>query len=119
MAASEAQGKFMKNKGELAPPKPGRAWTKPEDYLSALARRRTARKAREPKPRTQPEAPRFLLSTLPFLVLLGALAVMAVAIMIAAFPGARPQPKAELQLAQHELGTAPKGWFQEAQKQFH
>ncbi len=119
MTASGAQGKFMKSKGELAPPKPGRAWTKPDDYLGALARRRTARKAREPKPRTQPEAPRFLLSTLPFLALLGALAVMTVAIMIAAFPATQPQPKPEPKLAQHELGTAPKGWFQEAQKQFH
>ena len=119
MTASGAQGTFMKSKGELAPPKTGGAWTKPDDYLGALARRRTARKAREPKPRTQPEAPRFLLSTLPFLALLGALAVMTVAIMIAAFPATQPQPKSEPKLAQHELGTAPKGWFQEAQKQFH
>jgi hypothetical protein len=108
----------MKSKGDLAPPRPGRAWTKPEDYIGAMARRRTARKARERRPRSEPEAPRFLLSTLPFLALLGALAVMSVAIMIAAWPGSQPQPK-KVQLAQHEPGTAPKGWFQEAQKQFH
>jgi hypothetical protein len=44
---------------------------------------------------------------------------MSVAIMVAAWPGSQPQPRAKAQLAQHEPGTAPKGWFQEAQKQFH
>ena len=105
----------MKGKGDLTRPKPGEAWTRAEDYFVALARRRTARKGREPKPRTQPETPRFLLSTLPFLLLFAALAVMMVGIMVMAWPGSQPQQKPKL--AQREQGVAAKGWFQEAQKE--
>lgn len=90
-------------------------WTSPDDYVAALARRRTARRSREGKPRTQPEAPRFSLSTLPFLVLLGALLIIAIGIAIAAWPGAQPQPRD--QVASHERGVAEKGWFQEAEKE--
>jgi hypothetical protein len=92
-----------------------RAWTRVDDYFTALARRRTARRQREPRPRTQPEFPRFSLSTLPFLVLMAALFVLTIAIMIAAFPGAWPQHKQRT--ATHQLGTAEKGWFQEAEKE--
>ena len=109
----------MNNKEEIAPPPPARAWTRPEEYLGAMARRRTARKAREPgsAPRTQPEAPRFLLSTLPFVALIGALVVLAAAIMIAALPGQRAAgAKGEAQAA--ERGTAAKGWFQKAEREF-
>jgi hypothetical protein len=59
-----------------------------------------------------------LLSTLPFLALLALLGVLAVAIMVIAFPGAQPQQKPP-QVAQKEQGVAGKGWFQEAQKDFH
>ena len=59
-----------------------------------------------------------LLSTLPFLALLALLAVLAVAIMILAFPGNQPSPKPQ-QAAAREQGRAERGWFQEAQKQFH
>ena len=107
----------MKGKDDLTRPRPGPAWTQPEDYFAALARRRTARKVREPKPRTQPETPRFLLSTLPFLLLFAALAVITVGIVIMAWPGNQPQPTPKL--AEHEQGVAAKGWFQEAQKEFH
>ena len=93
-------------------------WTRPEDYVTAMARKRTARKGREPRPRTEPEIPRFSLSTLPFLALLGALALLAVGIMVVAFPGTQPQMKHE-QVAAREQGVAAKGWFQEAQKEFH
>lgn len=106
----------MKNRGELAPSELVN-WTRVEDYLGAMARRRTERRRRELKPRTQPEAPRLLLSTLPFLVLIAAMAVLAVGIMIIAFPGAQPQPRPRP--AGRQQGVAPKGWFQEAQKQFH
>jgi len=107
----------MKNKGELAPPEP-RRWTRADDYVCVFARRRTARRAREPlRPRSQPEAPRLLLSTIPFLALIGALAILSVAIMIAAWPGAHPQ-RAQRLVVQHEPGVASRGWFQEAQKQF-
>jgi len=55
-----------------------------------------------------------LLSTVPFLALLALLGVLAVAIMIIAFPGNQPQfkepAKAKVQ------GVAQHGWFQEAKK---
>jgi hypothetical protein len=94
-----------------------RKWTRPDEYVEGLVRRRSTRHGyRRPRQRTEPEAPRLLLSTLPFLALLGGLAVMAVAIMIAAWPvheaaPQRPQP------VEHERGVAAKGWFQEAQKE--
>jgi hypothetical protein len=83
-----------------------------------MARKRTFRRGRRQSDRTQPEAPRMLLSTLPFLALLALLGVLAVAIMVIAFPGAQPQQKPP-QVAQKEQGVAGKGWFQEAQKDFH
>jgi hypothetical protein len=92
-------------------------WTRPDAYFEALARRRTARKARSPKPRTQPEAPRLLLSTLPFLAVISALAVLAAAIMIAAWPGNQPQPKPRTET--REQGVAAKGWLQDAEREFH
>jgi hypothetical protein len=100
-----------------APPTANRRWTGADDYVVALARRRSARRSRAPRPRSEPETPRLLLSTLPFLILLGALAVIAVGIMIAAFPGtqAQPQPKPTAR----EIGTAPKGWLNEAEQKFH
>ena len=105
----------MKSKGELAPPEFPR-WTRADDYLGALARRRTARRKREGATRTQPENPRLLLSTIPFLALLAALAILAVGIMVIAWPGSQPIP-AQRQ-AEREQGVAPKGWFQEAEKDF-
>lgn len=93
-------------------------WTRVDDYITALARRRTARRARRENPRTQPESPRFSLSTLPFLALIAALLLLSVAIIVIAWPGNRPQPKPK-QLAQNERGYAPKGWLDEAEKQFH
>ena len=100
----------MKNKGELAPVQFGplnsnadglceRPCTPPE----------TARRKREEETgRTQPETPRLLLSTVPFL---GAhsvpLAILGVAIMITAWPGGHPQ--ASHPPLQHEQGEAPKG----------
>jgi hypothetical protein len=105
----------MTEKGDLAPA--AESWTRLDDYLASLARRRTARRARTPGPRTEPEAPHFLLSTLPFLALIAGLAVMSVAIAIAAWPVRQPVTAADRPPAR-ELGTAAKGWFQEAQKEF-
>ena len=105
----------MKNKGELAPPEFQR-WTRADDYLGVLARRRTARRQREAGPRTQPESPRLLLSTIPFLALFAALAILAVAMMVIAWPGSQPQ--IEPQPPPHEQGVAPKGWLQKAEKDF-
>ena len=104
-------------KDRLAEPETERKWTRAEDYFAALARLRTARRARTEKPRTEPESPRILLSTLPFLALIAGLAVLAVAIMIAAWPGAQPQPRNKA--AEHEQGVAPKGWLEEAERDFH
>jgi hypothetical protein len=97
---------------------PAGKWTRPEDYLSAFAHKRTFRRGRRLKDRTEPESPRLLLSTVPFFLLIGFLAVLAVAIMITAFPGNQPREKAS-PVAQKEQGVAAKGWFQEAQREFH
>lgn len=59
-----------------------------------------------------------MLSTVPFLTLLAFLAVLAIGIMVLAFPGNQP-PLHERTIAQAERGVAGRGWFQEAQKQFH
>ena len=106
------------DKGDVASGKD--PWTRPDEYLGALARRRTARRSRGDKvrPRTQPEVPRFSLSTLPFLVLFGALLLIAVGIMIAAWPGSGSEPRRQ-QVASREIGTAEKGWFQKAQREMN
>ena len=93
-------------------------WTRPEDYLGAMARKRKFRQGRRTRERTEPESPQLLLSTIPFLALIGLLGVLAVAIMLIALPGGHPQPKAAV-VAQKEVGIAPKGWFQKAQREFH
>lgn len=59
-----------------------------------------------------------LLSTVPFLALLALLAVLAVSIMIVAFPGTQPQIRQPTPAAK-EKGYAPKGWFEEAEKEMH
>jgi hypothetical protein len=105
----------MRNKGELARPESQR-WVRADDYLSAMARRRTERRKREWRPRTQPESPRLLLSTIPFLALIAALIILGIAIMVIAWPGSQPHPA--LKAPPHEQGVAQKGWFQEAEKEF-
>jgi hypothetical protein len=99
-------------------PRSGRRWTGADAYVAALARKRTARRSRESDPGSQHEAPRFPVSMLPFVALMIMLAVLAVATIIIAFPGRQPRPKAR-QAEAHELGYAPKGWLEEAEKQFH
>jgi hypothetical protein len=105
----------VKQKGDFAPTRAG-LWTSPDAYVDALVRRRSSRKSRSTENRTEPEAPRFSLSTLPFLILMAALLVIAVGIIVAAWPGSQPEPQAKSGAKQ--LGTAPKGWFQEAEKEF-
>jgi hypothetical protein len=95
----------------------GRRWTGPDAYVEAMVRRRSFRRSHREQERTQPEFPRFVLSTLPFLALLLALAALSVAIMVLAWPRAQPEPKPQ-QLAK-EQGYAPRGWFEEAEKQMH
>lgn len=93
-------------------------WTRAEDYVEALARKRTSRRSVRTRQRSEPESPRLLLSTVPFLVLIGLLGLMAVAIMIAAFPGSQPQPRV-FKAAPRQEGVAARGWLEEAQKDFH
>ena len=95
-----------------------RAWTLPGAYMESLARRRTFRRSRGEKPRTQPESPRLLLSTAPFLVLLGLMAIVTIGIFVLAIPGIQPQPKPK-QVAAKQQGVAQPGWLQEAEKEFH
>ena len=106
----------MKSKEELAPPAE-HGWTRPEVYFEALARRRTARRKREPGAgaRTQPESPRLLLNTLPFIALIAALGLLTIAIMVAAWPG---RPQRQPPPPHREQGVAAKGWFQEAEREF-
>lgn len=92
-------------------------WTHAEDYLGAMARKRTFRRDRRSSERTEPEGPRLLLSTLPFLGLIVLLGVLAVAIMIAAYPGSQPLPNSS-PVPQKQQGVAPKGWFQKAEREF-
>ena len=95
----------------------GRKWTGPDAYVEALVRRGSFRRAHRPKERTEPESPRFALSTLPFIALLAALAVLSVAIMLLAWPRSHPQQRPP-QLAK-EQGYAAKGWLEEAEKEMH
>jgi hypothetical protein len=108
----------MKGKEKITSPTPGAAWTRPDAYIGALARRRSYRHARERKPSNQPAEPRAWLSTIPFAAILALLAVVVVGIVIIAFPGNQPRPKPK-QPAVHEQGIAPRGWLQEAQKEMH
>jgi len=97
---------------------PAGKWTRAEDYVEALARRRTSRHGRRSPARSQPEAPSLLLSTLPYVTLLALLAVLALGIIVAAYPGTQPQVKA-LPAPAKEQGVAPRGWLQEAERDFH
>jgi hypothetical protein len=81
-----------------------------------MARKRGFRRARAEKVRTQPESPRLLLSTVPFLLLSGLLAVLVVAIAVTAYPGSQPQPKPK-EVAAKEQGVAERGWFQDAERE--
>ena len=103
----------MKGEERVASPAPGASWTRPDAYIGALARKRSYRHAREDRPRSQP-----MPSRPPLAAILALLAILAVAIMIVAFPGNQPVSK-PVRAAAHEQGVAPRGWLQEAQKQFH
>ena len=108
----------MGDKQRLFDAAPDDAWTRPETYIGAMARKRRFRRSKAAGRRTHPERPRLMLSTVPFLALFALLAVLAAMIMIIAFPGSQPLPRQQ-QAAAKEPGVAAHGWFQEAQKQFH
>lgn len=93
-----------------------RNWTSPEAYIEGLIRLRKNRRAQQrAAARTEPETPHALLSTVPFVALLSALAVLSIAIMVTDSPW-HSTPAVKRQVIQPERGTAAKGWFQEAQK---
>lgn len=92
-------------------------WTRIDAYLGGVARRRRLRRERSLRPRTQPELPKAMLSTLPFAALLGVMMVLMIAIAVAAWPASQPQ-RVPPAAANAEQGTAAKGWFQEAKKEF-
>jgi hypothetical protein len=94
-----------------------RKWTQADDYVEAFGRSRSFGRSRRPGERTESETQRLWLSTVPFLALLAALAVLSAAIMITAVRGQDAQPAAR-QIPQHERGVAQRGWFEEARKQF-
>lgn len=105
----------MKKDG-LAPPPAARSWTRIDDYLVHMRRRDAAsRRRRRLEPRTEPETPRFMLSTFPFAALLSVLAVMSIVMLVSAWPGTERIAKSRPPT--HEVGTAPKGWLQEAQRE--
>jgi hypothetical protein len=93
-----------------------RRWTRIDTYMEALARRGAARRRRQIAARTEPETPRLMLSTVPFIATMSVLAVLIVLFAVAAWPASQPEfrPKP----VQKEMGTAQRGWFQEAQKEF-
>ena len=93
-------------------------WTRVEDYVVALARRRTARHQREGRPtgRMDPATPRPTLGAIPFLVMMAAFAVLFVAIAILAWP-AHEQPHPPK--SEREAGTAPPGWLENAEQEMN
>ena len=103
---------WVSRKDPLAPPPPRAEprWTRPEDYIDMgrLWRRSAARARRRLRPRTEPERPRFLLGTAPFMLLILAMMVIAVSIIVSAIPGRRYEPP-KPQPA--EVGNAPRGWL--------
>lgn len=105
----------MKDKEKIAPTAPALGWTRPENYLGAMARKRSYRRAREGEPRA---TPRPGLSTVPLAAILIILAILVVAIMVVAFPGNQPRPKPKPS-AVHEQGVAQRGWLQKAQREMH
>lgn len=107
----------MKKDGLAPPPPPARDWTRIDDYLIRMRPRDAAsRSKRRLKPRTQPEKPRFMLSTFPFVALIAVFGIMTIAVLVMAWPG-NQAPAVHARAVAHELGTAPRGWMQEARRE--
>ena len=80
----------MEQDNDVAAAAAGRPWTRIEGYITALHRRRIAARRRTgAEPRTEPQVPDFVLSTLPFIALAIALAVIAGSVIVLAWPGGR------------------------------
>ena len=119
MIAGKAHLRRMGDLQRLFGVKSKHPWTKPDTYVEAMARKRRFRRAHSARPRTQPERPRLMLSTLPFVAVFAVLAILAVSIMIIAYPGNQPSRRPHAAAAQSERGVAAPGWFKDAEKQFH
>ena len=93
-------------------------WTGVENYLVALARRRTARHKREGRPhaRMDEDGPTPTLGTIPFIIIMVAFAVLVVAIASLAWPR---HEEVKPKKPQGEVGYAPPGWFESAEKEMH
>ena len=93
-------------------------WTGVENYLVALARRRTARHMREGRPsgRMDPDEPRNTVGTIPFIVMMAAFLLLFVAIASLAWPR-HEEPRRQVEV--HEVGTAPAGWLEEAEQEMN
>lgn len=108
----------MKKDGLAESPSARTAWTRIDDYVDAMARQRERRHRRRQQPRrTQPESPRLLLSTLPFLALIVGLGVVAVAVMFAAWPGRQQAAPQRQSAATSGGGVAAPGWFDDAKRE--
>jgi len=94
------------------------SWTGVENYLVALARRRTARHKREGRPhsRMDPDEPRNTVGTIPFIIMMGAFLLLFVAIASLAWPNHEEQKPRK---AEREIGTAPAGWMEEAEQEMN
>lgn len=97
---------------EPRPPRDGGRWTRAEDYLDLdrLWRRSAKRNRRRMEPRSEPEQPRITLGTLPFLLMILAMMVIAFIVIVIAIPGRTP-PDLPLAPKASEPGTAPPGWL--------
>jgi hypothetical protein len=99
-------------------------WMRIDTYTAGLAkRRRRMTTLLHLEKRSEPQDPKLMLSTLPFLALLSVLGVLMIAFFIAAWPPSQPgaaafPAKAATQKLTPELGNAPRGWFEEAAKEF-
>ena len=108
----------MKKDGLDEPTRADAGWTRVEDYIVALARRRTARHKREGRPRGRMDGdgPTPTLGTVPFIVMMAAFALLIVAIAGLAWP-IHEQP--QRQRAEKELGTAAPGWLEDAEQEMN
>ena len=99
---------------EVKPPPTGSQsrWTRLEDYidLRRFRRRTAARMKRAFRPRTEAPLRHWMISTLPFLLLMAGLAAMALWIMVFVATG-MSEPDREPAPRPPELGTAPPGWI--------
>ena len=96
----------------------GTNWTRVDDYVVALARRRTARHQRERRRdggRFELDGPTPTLGTIPFLVMMAAFALLVIAIAGMAWPQKHDQPKP----AKPEIGTAQPGWLEKAEREMN